>query len=46
MNKEPNRADALLDLLLKTKEGLGGDVKTEGSLGCSNHEMVAFKILR
>ncbi|GAB0207343.1 hypothetical protein GRJ2_003199900 [Grus japonensis] len=34
------------DLVLTNKEGLAGDVKLRGSLGCSDHEMVAFKILR
>ena len=28
------------------KEGLVGNVKIKGSLGCSDHEMVEFKILR
>ena len=36
----------MLDLLLTNKEGLVGDVKLKGSLGCSDHEMVEFKILR
>jgi len=35
----------MLDLVL-TKEGLVGNVKVKGSLGCSDHEMVEFKILR
>jgi len=34
------------DLVLTNKEGLVGDVKLKGSLGCSDHEMVDFKILR
>ncbi|GAB0189924.1 protein inscuteable [Grus japonensis] len=37
---------AILDLVLTNKEGLVGNVKLKGSLGCSNHEMVEFRILR
>ncbi|GAB0203625.1 hypothetical protein GRJ2_002828100 [Grus japonensis] len=37
---------AMMDLVLTNKEGLVGDVKLKGSLGCSDHEMVEFKILR
>ncbi|GAB0175827.1 triadin [Grus japonensis] len=40
------RRGAMLDLVLTNKEGLVGDVKLKGSLGCSDHEMVEFKILR
>ncbi|GAB0175888.1 hypothetical protein GRJ2_000054000 [Grus japonensis] len=36
----------MLDLVLTKKEGLVGNVKLKGSLGCSDHEMVEFKILR
>ena len=36
----------MLDLVLTNKEGLVGNVKLKGSLGCSDHEMVEFKILR
>ncbi|GAB0208020.1 hypothetical protein GRJ2_003267700 [Grus japonensis] len=36
----------MLDLVLTNKEGLVGDVKLKGSLGCSDHEMVEIKILR
>jgi len=35
----------LLDLVFTNKERLVGDVKAGGSLGCSNHEVVKFKIL-
>lgn len=35
-----------LDLLLTNKEKLVKDVKANGSLGCSYHELVAFRILR
>jgi len=37
---------SLLDLVLTNKEGLLGNVKVKGSLGCSDHEMAEFKILR
>ena len=37
--------DVLLDLVLTNKEGLVGDVKVGGSLGCSDDEMVEFRIL-
>ncbi|GAB0210231.1 hypothetical protein GRJ2_003488900 [Grus japonensis] len=45
-DKEPPRRGAMLDLVLTNKEGLVGDVKLKGSLGCSDHEMVEFRILR
>ncbi|GAB0193896.1 hypothetical protein GRJ2_001854900 [Grus japonensis] len=44
--EEPKRRGAMLDLVLSNKEGLVGDVKLKGSLGCSDHEMVEFKIPR
>ncbi|GAB0202598.1 mitochondrial enolase superfamily member 1 [Grus japonensis] len=44
--EEPTRRGAMLDLILTNKEGLIGDVKLKGSLGCSDHEMVEFRILR
>ncbi|GAB0208721.1 hypothetical protein GRJ2_003337800 [Grus japonensis] len=44
--EEPTRRGAMLDLVLTNKEGLVGDVKLKGSLGCSDHEMVEFRILR
>ncbi|GAB0180961.1 nucleoside diphosphate kinase 6 [Grus japonensis] len=40
------RRGAMLDLVLTNKEGLVGNVKLKGGLGCSDHEMVEFKILR
>ncbi|GAB0176939.1 mitochondrial enolase superfamily member 1 [Grus japonensis] len=46
VTEEPTRRGAMLDLILTNKEGLVGDVKLKGSLGCSDHEMVEFKILR
>ena len=36
----------MLDLVLTNKEGLVGNVKLKGSLGCSDHEMVESRILR
>lgn len=39
------KGDALLDLTLANEEKLVGNVKVRGSLGCSDHEMVASRIL-
>ncbi|MCQ4078634.1 hypothetical protein FK519_28075, partial [Klebsiella pneumoniae] len=36
----------MLDLILTNKEGLMGNVELKSSLGCSDHEMVEFRILR
>ena len=36
----------MLDLVLTNKEELVGNVKLQGSLGCSDHEIVEFKIVR
>ncbi|GAB0178660.1 hypothetical protein GRJ2_000331300 [Grus japonensis] len=44
--EEPTKRGAMLDLVLTNKEGLVGDVKLKGSLGCSDHKMVEFRILR
>ncbi|GAB0186117.1 hypothetical protein GRJ2_001077000 [Grus japonensis] len=44
--EEPTRRGAMLDLVLTNKEELVGNVKLKGSLGCSDHERVEFKILR
>ncbi|GAB0205478.1 mitochondrial enolase superfamily member 1 [Grus japonensis] len=44
--EEPMRRGAMLDLIFTNKEGLVGDVKLKGSLGCSDHKMVEFRILR
>ncbi|GAB0188477.1 hypothetical protein GRJ2_001313000 [Grus japonensis] len=44
--EEPTRRGVMLDLVLTNKERLVGNVKLKGSLGCSDHEMVEFKILR
>lgn len=43
---EPTRRDALLDLMLSSNERLFGAVKVRGSLGCSDHKMVEFRIMR
>jgi len=44
--EEPTRKGVLLDLVLTKKEGLVEDMRVGGSLGCSEHEMVKFRILR
>jgi len=44
--EEPTRKGALLDLVLKNKEGLVEYGKAGGSLCCRNHEIVEFRILR
>lgn len=35
----------LLDVALTNKEGLVGDVRGGGKLGCSDHKIVEFRIL-
>jgi len=40
------RRGAMLDLVVTNKQGLVGNVKLKGSLGCSDHQIVDFKILR
>ena len=45
MVEEPTRGGVLLDLILTNKDGFVKEVKVGGSLGCSDHEMVEFKIL-
>lgn len=37
---------AILDLSLTNKKGLVKNVRLKGSLDCSDHEMVEFRILR
>jgi len=44
VTEEPMRRGAMLDPALTYK--LLGNVKLKGSLGCSDHEMMEFKILR
>ena len=46
MIEEPTRRGALLDLLPTDKEGLVRDAKVKGGLGCSDREMVEFRIPR
>ncbi|XP_050769715.1 macrophage immunometabolism regulator-like [Gymnogyps californianus] len=46
VTKERPRRGALLDLILTNKEGLVGDVKVKGSLGCSDHEMENSTLLK
>ncbi|GAB0189267.1 hypothetical protein GRJ2_001392000 [Grus japonensis] len=46
MMEEPTRRGAMQDLVLTNKERLMWNVKLKGSLGCSDHEMVEFRILR
>ncbi|PKU40674.1 glycerol kinase [Limosa lapponica baueri] len=46
VTEESTRRGAMLDLALTSQEGLVGNVKLKGSLGCSGHELVEFKILR
>lgn len=43
--EEPTGRGVLLDPVLTNRDGLVRDVKVRGSLGCSNREMVEFKIL-
>ncbi|GAB0193314.1 mitochondrial enolase superfamily member 1 [Grus japonensis] len=43
--EEPRRRGATLDLVLTNNLGLVGNVKLKGRLGCSDHEMVEFKIV-
>ena len=42
--EEPTRQGVFLDLVLTNMDGLVRDVKVGGSVGCSNHEMVEFKM--
>ena len=44
--EEPMRRDAILYLVLINRQGLIRNLKLEDSFGCSDHEMVEFKILR
>jgi len=44
--EEPKRRGVLLDFVLINGEGLVEDVKAGGSLGCSDHEALEFRILR
>jgi len=42
----PARGDAILDLMVTKASELIGDVKIGGSLGCSDHALVEFTVLR
>ncbi|KAK4815523.1 hypothetical protein QYF61_003215 [Mycteria americana] len=42
----PTRGDAILDLLVSNASELIGDVKIGGSLGCSDHALVEFTVLK
>jgi len=44
--EDPMRRGAMLDLVLTNQEGLVGTVKLKGRLGCRDHAMVEFKLLR
>lgn len=44
--EEPSRRGAILDLVLSSREELVGNAVFQGSLGCSDHEMVEFENLR
>ncbi|GAB0204620.1 hypothetical protein GRJ2_002927600 [Grus japonensis] len=44
--QEPTRRGAMLDFVFTVRDGPVENVKLKGSLGCSDHEMVQFKILR
>ncbi|KAK4806794.1 hypothetical protein QYF61_005590 [Mycteria americana] len=46
MIDSPTRGEELLDLLLTNTGELIGEVKTGGSLGCSDHALVEFTIWR
>lgn len=40
------RRGSMLDLVITNKEGLVENVKLEGTLGCSYHEIMKFRIQR
>lgn len=42
--EDPTRNGVLFDLILMNWEGLFGDMKVGGNLGCSDHEIVKFNI--
>jgi len=46
VTEQPTRRGAMLDLALTSKEGLVGNMRLKGILGCSDHKMVEFKILK
>lgn len=46
VTQESVRRGALLDLILTNKQVFIWDVKIKGSLGCSDNDMLKFRILR
>jgi len=42
----PTQEDAILDLIVTNASELTGGVKTGGNLGCSDHALVEFTVLR
>jgi len=44
--EKPTRRGVLLDLVLTKEEGLDGNVRVRESLGCSDRDMVEFRILQ
>ena len=44
--EKATRGDAVLDLFLTNREELVENLRVEGSLGESDHEIIAFAILR
>jgi len=42
----PTRGDAILHLMVTNSSKLIGDIKTGGNLGCSDHTLVQFTVLR
>lgn len=44
--EKPMRRGALLSLVLANNAGHVGNMQISGSLGCSDHEMLEFKICR
>jgi len=46
VKNSPTRGNMILDLIVANTSELIGDVKTGGSLGCSDHALVDFTVLR
>ena len=44
--EKPTRRGVLLDLIHTSNEGLVGDMKVKGRLGCSDHKTAELRILR
>jgi len=44
VEEDQMRRDVLLDLLLTNRDGLVEEVKVWGSLGCSDHDVVEFRM--